>query len=390
VNTLLLPQGAVLLHVGTFKTGTTAVQGALFRARPQLSEHGVLHAGETRHPIGAVLALTGANPPRGRIAPDIEQWARLVEQVTAAAGTRVIVSSEHLSDADAETAGRAVRELGGARVHVVVTLRPLGKVMSSQWQQYVKYQSTISYDNWLKELLKKSPYDVPPTMFWQRHSHDVLVERWASVVGPEQVTVIVVDETDRDFLLRTFEELAGLPAGLLVAERETENRTLTLGEIELVRQLNIEFRRRGWPDSLYRQVVREGAGLQMQTNRTPRSGEPRITTPQWALDRAAEIGAVAAENLSGLGVRVVGDLSSLGAPLCAEEPSLGVGAGAGAGVELPVEAAREAVVGTIISSGLLTPVTAVESTSASDLLRALGARAWRRARGRSGPPTDGR
>jgi hypothetical protein len=208
------------------------------------------------------------------------------------------------------------------------------------------------------------------------------VQRWSSVVGPDRVTVIVLDETDRSFLLRTFEELVGLPSGLLAAERGTENRSLTVGEIELVRQVNAEFRRRQWPDEVYKRLVRHGLTFQMQTGRTPRADEARITTPQWALDRAAEIGAAAAEKLSGLGVRIVGDISTLGAPVRADDP----GPGARAQVDVAVGAAREAVVGIIESSGLLTPVTAVESTSARDLLRVVATRAWRRARGKAGQP----
>jgi hypothetical protein len=63
----------VLLHVGMFKTGTTAIQGALFRARPQLAEHGVLHAGDSRHPMEAVQAFTGLKPLVDNIPPRIEQ-----------------------------------------------------------------------------------------------------------------------------------------------------------------------------------------------------------------------------------------------------------------------------------------------------------------------------
>ena len=142
---------------------------------------------------------------------------------------------------------------------------------------------------------------------------------WSSVghrsSGRENVTVIVPDENDRSFLLRSFEELLGLPAGLLVAESDTENRSMSLGEIELVRQINREFLRNGWSDKLYRKFVRQGLTAQMQTNRAPAADEPRVTTPQWALDRAAEIGAAAADKLSALGVHIVGDISTLGAPV---------------------------------------------------------------------------
>jgi hypothetical protein len=365
----------VLLHIGVFKTGTTAIQGALFRARPQLAEHGVLHAGATRHPISAVLALTGLRARVGKPPPRMEQWEAVAAQVTKAVDKRVVVSSEFFSGADDETARRAVRELGGPRVHVVVTLRPLVKIMPSQWQQYVRNRSTFTYDDWLEGMLRKPPYNRPTPSFWQRHRHDVLVERWASIVGPENVTVIVPDENDRDFLLRTFEDLLGLPSGLLAAEKVTENRSMTAGEIELVRQVNGEFLGRGWSDKQYRKYVRQGLTAQMQTSRTPPADEPRVTTPQWALDRAAEIGAEAADKISAMGVRIVGDISTLGAPVIAADS----GDAPYADPVMAVEAAREALVGAIVASGLATS-TAVKVTSTKTLVGVLLARGRTRAR----------
>jgi hypothetical protein len=371
-ETLLLPEGTVLLHVGPHKTGTTAIQGALFRARPQLLEHGVLHAGRKRHPMQAVRALRGLPPPVGFRAATAADWQGLVDQVVDARDLRVVVSSEHFADLDVETAERAVRELGGPRVHVVVTLRPLRKVLPSMWQEWVKYQSTTSYDSLLDALLRKPPSDWQTRTFWLRHRHDELVERWASVVGPENVTVIVLDETDRGFLLRRFEELLGLPTGMLVAEPGTENRSMTLGEIELMRQINIEFGRRGWSWWLHRKVVRRGLGQRMQSNRVPEADEPRITTPQWALDLAAEIGSAAAENICASGARVVGDIATLGARTQTDEPDAPRGP-----IVVPVEAARDAVIGTILASGS-TRVTPVEKLPSKDLLRIILGRVRRR------------
>jgi hypothetical protein len=381
-RSLLLQDNAVLLHIGTFKTGTTAIQGALFLARSQLAEHGVLHAGEEdeRQPMAAVLALRGRRPLVGNPMPLIEQWEGLVAQVAAASDMRVIVSSEHLADADVETARRAVRELGGPRVHVVVTLRPLAKILPSQWQQYVRNQATFTYDRWLDGILRKPPYNKPTPTFWQRHSHDVLVERWASIVGPENVTVIVPDESDREFLLRTFEELVGLPSGLLEQDKEAENRSLTLGEIELVRQLNFDFKRRRWSDAQYKQLVRHGFATYLQTTRIPRPDEPRITTPQWALDRAAEIGAATAEKLPTLGVRIIGDISTLGARLV-EEPH----EAERAHKVMAIDAARDAVVATIICTDVLR-TTPLETTSGRQILRIVAERVWRRLTGTTVEP----
>jgi hypothetical protein len=370
---LRLPEHAVLLHIGTFKTGTTAIQGALFHARPQLAENGVLHAGVSPQPMEAVQAFTGRKPLVGNVPPRIERWESLVAEVVAAADQRVIVSSEHFADADVDVARRAVRELGGQRVHVVVTLRPLVKIMPSQWQQYVRNRATFSYDVWLEGMLKKPPYVKPTPTFWQRHRHDALVERWASIVGPENVTVIVPDDADRNFLLRTFEELLDLPSGLLAAEKDTENRSMTLGEIELVRQINIEFVSRKWSDTLYMQLVRHGFSLYLQTIRVPPANEPRVTTPQWALDREAEIGAAAADKISTLGVRIAGDISKLGTRDFEEPHDL-----ARANMVLAVNAAREAVIGTLLCTGLMQD-TLVTDTSTRDLIGDLLRRVWLRA-----------
>jgi hypothetical protein len=49
-------------------------------------------------------------------------------------------------------------------------------------------------------------------------------------------------------------------------------------------------------------------------DREPGPDEPRIDTPQWALDRATEIAGEIVANIAASGVRVVGDLDSLAAP----------------------------------------------------------------------------
>jgi len=49
----------------------------------------------------------------------------------------------------------------------------------------------------------------------------------------------------------------------------------------------------------------------MVEKRRPEPGEPRIETPEWAADAAAEHGRRFAEGIAGLGVQVVGDLDEL-------------------------------------------------------------------------------
>jgi len=346
---LRLEAGARLLHIGPHKTGTSAIQGAFDLARGRLAEHGVVYAGAARQPMRATLAVTGRPAMLGEAQPDMAYWDRLVQNIREAGDQRVVISSEFFADGDDEAARRVVADLGGPRVHVVVTLRPLDKVMPSQWQQFVQNGFCTPYLEYLDRILRRPDRPIP--RFWLRHRHDKLVARWAAAAGADHVTVIVVDGSDRLALLRTFESLLGLPAGLLVPEDDVVNRSLTLAEAELVRQLNEEFKRREWPGDSYAKFLRYGAVRQMKARR-PLPDEPQITTPAWALEQVAEISAEMTRNIAALGVRVVGDLSALSTPApTARELEAGAGDGPAETV-IPVEAAVQAVLGAILAGGM--------------------------------------
>ncbi|MGW0334051.1 hypothetical protein ACWD0J_19635 [Streptomyces sp. NPDC003011] len=309
-----LPAGTRLLHIGPHKTGTTAVQGALFAAKETMAEHGVAFPAATRHPMEAVLAACARPGMIGDTRPTERHWRRLLEQVDATGRRTSVISSEFFADApDDETIARVAGELGGDRLHVLVTLRPLAKIMPSQWQQYVQNGLRMSYEDWLEHMLRKAPYEQPNPSFWRRHRHDRLVERWARVVGPERVTVVVVDDRDRGGLLRTFERLLGLPENLLQPVPDASNRSLTLPETEMLRNLNKEFRGNGLPEELYSQLVRCGAVMHMKNTHTPGPRDVRIGTPQWAVEAAAGIGAEMAGRIGATGVRVLGDPALLSA-----------------------------------------------------------------------------
>jgi hypothetical protein len=309
-----LPAGTRLLHIGPHKTGTTAIQGALFEAQDRLPAHGVEFPGTTRHPMEAVLAAVARPAMMGDVVPTEQHWAGLVQQVRAAGRRTAVISSEFFADAeDDATIARIVEQLGGDRVHVLVTLRPLARIMPSQWQQYVQNGLRMGYEDWLRHMLRKAPYEQPTPSFWRRHRHDRLVERWARAVGPERVTVVVVDDRDRDRLMRTFEALLGLPENLLQPVPDTANRSLTLAETEMLRNLNKEFRGNELPDELYSKLVRNGAVMHMKNTCSPTPEDVKISTPRWAVEEAARIAGEMMDGITRTGVRVLGDPALLSA-----------------------------------------------------------------------------
>jgi len=383
---LLIPPGGVLLHIGPHKTGTTAIQSA-FRRIPErkLREHGVVYAGEGRiHMRLASLAITGRKGLAGDWERSDDDWNRVVTQVRSASDLRVIVSSEFFCEADDERAKRLIHDLGDERVHVVITLRHLGRILPSSWQQFVRNRMTKPYDEWLEKTLKGEQFRSPTPAFWRRHRHDALVERWAALVGADNLAVVVLDESDRSMPLHTFEAMTGLPRDFLVAENSRANRSLTAAEVELVRQINEVADKERWSDRAYHHYIRQGVIGRMGHCAVGPDEQP-IQTPQWALDRAQEIGAAAARRIAELGVHVAGDLDSLGAALHADTTPRALPASA-----LPVERVREAVVGTLHAFGASTTEQiqgqAIGRASTRELVTILRHRAINRLRGRDATP----
>ncbi|MBD8869356.1 hypothetical protein [Nocardioides donggukensis] len=335
----MLPAGSLLLHVGPPKTGSTTLQAAFDRNRQALAERGVVYAGEGERPRMAVRELVGRDR-HTRIATGA--WDGLVAEVRAAGEATVVVSNETLAFAKRPAAERAVRELGGERAHVVMVVRPIARLLPSQWQQRVRNQPTMPpYEEWLRAVLSDDPEDRHHRHFWRVHDLGRQVRRWSRAAAPDRVVAVVSDEGDRAFLPRTFEALLGLPSGLLAAPKAVHNVSLRHGGAELVRALYHSVRERGWdegmlPDELKERIVRGIATSPAGARDVP------IRLPAWAADRVAELDAQRAEVLASSDVRVIGDPGSL-----RDRPEHGSAEEAAAPTTVPIELAVEALAAAI-------------------------------------------
>ncbi|HUG29253.1 MAG TPA: hypothetical protein VMQ65_01895 [Candidatus Limnocylindria bacterium] len=306
---VLLPEGVRLLHIGPPKTGTSSLQAAFHQNRPATLAQGVRYAGSARHSGSAVLAVTGRPSfVRDAGSPGMGKWEALLRQVRTAGDMRVLVSSEFFADAEPPAVKRVVDDLGRDRLHVVVTLRSLDRIMPSQWQQYVQSSLKVGWGPWLEGTLKEPPGPTPT--FWRRHRHDALVERWAAEVGLENMTIVVIDENDHDHVLRVFEQLLGLETGTLVADEDLMNRSMTWPEVEAVRAFNNVFRDVGLGNALFHKVMHFGAAAYMK-ERVPPPDEPRVRLPAWARDQVGDISREIVANLKESAIRVIGDLDTL-------------------------------------------------------------------------------
>ena len=335
-----LPERARLFHVGIPKSGTTSLQMAASAGRETLRHHGVLYPGNRLNQRDAVLGFMERRwgwtdegiPPR-------QAWDEVMDEIEADTERRVLFGHEFASESDAETAKRFVEAIG-ERTHVVVTLRSLGAILPSAWQQYVKAGVPISFDDWLGSVIADPPDRSVTKGYHDRNDQAGVVERWAGAAGPDRVTVVVLDKEHPELLFDSFEQLLALPAGTLAAQEMQgfgSNRGLTVPEAELFLALNKIIRPHDveWPD--FQRMVRNGAVRRLMDGRTSDEEKPQL--PPWAVKRAAEIGAGYADAIAATGVRVVGNLSKLAEEVPArphDDPPPS---------HIPVELAAEALAG---------------------------------------------
>ncbi|WP_110208409.1 hypothetical protein [Nocardioides daejeonensis] len=336
-DSLLLGERTHLLHIGPHKTGTSAVQSALFDGRAELLGHGVYvpRARARRRKAGWAMGLAGR--PAGTEVPPMRHWTDLVEEVAGVADMRVCVSNEDFGRATAEQARRLVDELGGDDVHVVAAVRNLDRLLPSLWQERVKAGIPDSYEDWLRVVLGDDPTPFERRDALGHHDVESMVDRWVEVVGPERFTLVVLDDNDPGDILRTFERLLGLPQQALRDQPAGSNRGISFAECEMVRALNAITESTGVPRPLRAHYISRGLIRGLKLNERPKPGPRGAVHPPWAWEWIREENARRASYVEACGVRVVGDPEKIRAIRPREDP------GADYVPHVPVETMGEAV-----------------------------------------------
>ncbi len=313
-----LPARARLFHIGPPKTGTTSLQAAAAVRRAELLENGVRYPGKATSQRRAIAAFTGrhvgyigkasGSEVRARLA-----WDDLMAEIKADTERRIWFGHEFAAGASAAQVADFAAELG-PRLHVVITLRSFTRMLPSIWQENNKAGNSISFDDYVKRVLTMPLEKRAGSGFHVRHDHAELVRRWAGVLGPTNVSVVVADPRDHLFIKHAFEDMLALPEGLLAGATVppgASNRTMSTPEIEFVRQVNLELRRVGLPWTEYQDLVLRGGVARMLSHRTPPPDEPRLRLSPWAAAQAEDFQRQIVDGILASGVRVVGDVHRL-------------------------------------------------------------------------------
>ena len=385
------PEGSRIIHIGPPKTGTSALQDACRQASASLLAQGVRYAGIQLHPALPARAITGLPTLGARpYVPPLRWWTELLREIEGAREPRVLYSSEVFAEAGEDAIRRIAADVG-PDLQVLVTLRPLDAILASQWQQTIQHGAEFSLDDYLRRVLGDGshPPDDPKPLRVFRHGD--LVERWAAVVGSERVTVLIIDRRDPGFLLRNAEALLALRPGTLQPSTVPANRSLTLPEVEVVRQLNRQAREGRWGKENRMRLVKSGAAA--YAKRRPAAPDAAaIRLPAWGAARAREIGVESSETLRAARVRIVGDARTL----IAQDPGPDDGPAAAHAAWVDPETAATLAMGMAWGTGLTLganpPVApdhwALRIVPTRVLARELARRLGRRLRWRPRPPSQ--
>jgi hypothetical protein len=298
----------VFVHIGAPKSGTTFLQNMLWSHRSALKQGGVLYPYDrpTEH-FEAMLDLRQqgwGNISRARVRG---AWQRVVRRVGEWDGHTVILTNELLGRADPAQITRLLESLAPADVRVLYTARDLATQLASSWQEQVKHNVAVPFEEFVAEMVKHGPETQPPFArhFWPLQDAGHVLSRWAARVGRDHISLITVPAAGaRQVLWHRFCETTGLDPGAYAIGPVPENVGLTHVEAEFFRRVN-----EGIPDMIpreYAAIVRNGLMPQVAQGNGVRL---RLPESHFPLVHQRATGLVDTLRRDGYGV--VGDLDEL-------------------------------------------------------------------------------
>lgn len=156
-------EGEAILHIGLAKTGTTAIQNALWKSRESLRDLGLHVIEKGRHGSGHhCVAWALRNDAKAEVlCPDFD-LTLLQEEINADFSKKVILSSEGFSDfAFKVKTLNALRDLLSRRhTRVVVYVREQLDLINSFYCELIKsFDTSESFEDFAQRLLAEKRYD---------------------------------------------------------------------------------------------------------------------------------------------------------------------------------------------------------------------------------------
>ncbi len=207
----------LLLHVGSTKTGSSALQATLYEQREALLANGILYskkgtAASAHHLLAAALhpnawAMHKADLPQDRTAYFRETAAAIIEEARATGADTIVVSSEYFWYVFREAVyGELAAAFSDVAIEIVAFLRRPDHWAVSSYLQAVKNGEARSFEEWLDSMLSRRNSGI---YFFP------LLERWQRMVDARKVHVIIYEREVKGNVLAALCAQTGLAgAGL--------------------------------------------------------------------------------------------------------------------------------------------------------------------------------
>jgi hypothetical protein len=204
-------------------------------------------------------------------------------------------------------------------LHVVVTVRDMGRTIPAAWQESVRNWETHTWAQFLHAISAEDPLSIPSAAnFWARQDVGHVLVTWRDLLPPDNLHVVTLPPPGHAVteLWSRFASVLGIEPWAFDASGGSINESLGVASTELLRLFNESSRARQlrWP--LYADVVKEGLAKGGLSAR--RFQEPQLAIPEsmheWVYRQADRQRAAIAQS----GADVIGDLDDL-------QPVLGSG-----------------------------------------------------------------
>jgi hypothetical protein len=303
----------VFLHVGLPKSGTTYLQAVLGKNKSDLEQRArLLYPGETwGRQVDAVKDVRRMRVPPSQRAAVAGAWDRLVSEMQAWPDDS-LMSMEWLCMANQGQIQRIVSDLAPAEVHVVFSVRDVGRTVPAAWQEFSQNRSTWPWPEFLAQVTDDDPMGTSAgRAFWGQQDMEVLLRRWGSGVPAERLHVVTLPQSGADpaELWRRMCRVVGIGADGYDLSDLGSNASLGLESAELMRRVNERLREQGLSVPVYNRVFKHNVAKRVLAGRKHR--ESKVLLPveyhDWARARADQQVRAIEES----GARVVGDVDEL-------------------------------------------------------------------------------
>lgn len=302
------------LHIGTAKSGTSSLQGALWNSTDELARAGVGLPFAARGPaVRRVLVPLGWAVAEGFTRPiDHRGLQRLARRLRQTAGDVLLISNEDLAEAGPEHIAALYDTLASADIEprIIVTARDWSKQLPSDYQQLLKHNITDTYDAFLRQVQDRVGVG---EQFWRRQDLPDICGRWGAGLPPEHVHVLPVPayRVDPSAVYREFAHVVGFDHHDLNMPAKDTNASFGMVEAELLRRFNTSLDGRL---SNYTEEYQPAVRNTLIRYCIARGASARLTLPPEHVGWVHEMSQDRAALLAGSGYTVHGDLSSLIVP----------------------------------------------------------------------------